>query len=203
MIRQEQLGRFDEVIRRARAAGNTEVLTETVDLLARALRQAGADTTEPAVADPITRAHARAHEAVASPQVQRAGTSEEPCERGQPMAGALHKLRKGRDRCGATRRDGEPCEAPAIENGLVCRRHGGAAPQVAIAAEYQGKQMAAYVASREFTEARGTPREFDALCRALRAGRDLDAHEVKLRLLGELKAEARRKRATRGTVRTP
>jgi hypothetical protein len=41
-----------------------------------------------------------------------------------------------RERCNATRRDGEPCQAPAVKGATVCRRHGGAAPQVLRNAEF-------------------------------------------------------------------
>jgi hypothetical protein len=115
-------------------------------------------------------------------------------EDGGPASG-LHKLRKGRDNCTATRRDGEPCQAPAVEETLVCRRHGGSAPQVLIKARHQQLQMALYSASRDWEEARGTPGEFDALCRWSRAGRELDEYEAKLRLLAALRAELKRGRA--------
>lgn len=138
MIRQEQLDRLDEIIRRARAAGYTEVAAKAVDLLARALRQIALDTYE---ADPMSRARAR---------VTRAREADEPAD-------GLHKLRKGRDRCTATRRDGEPCQAPAVEGGLVCRRHGGAAPQVQIAVKHQQLRMALYSANRDFEEVREHP----------------------------------------------
>ena len=35
-----------------------------------------------------------------------------------------------RERCSARRRDGQPCGAPAAKGAVVCRVHGGAAPQV-------------------------------------------------------------------------
>ncbi len=111
------------------------------------------------------------------------------------QAAGFHKLRQGRDQCTATRRDGQPCQAPAIEGALVCRRHGGGAPQVAIKAAHVRLQMAAYTANAEWQEARGTPREFDALCKTLQANRALDAFEVKLRLVCELRAEVRQKHA--------
>lgn len=38
-------------------------------------------------------------------------------------------------RCKAHRRDGQPCRAYAINGGVVCTKHGGAAPQVRRAAE--------------------------------------------------------------------
>jgi hypothetical protein len=100
-----------------------------------------------------------------------------------------------RDRCGAKRRDGQPCGLPAIPDGWVCRRHGGAAPQVAIAAEYQEKQLQLYAAEVEFKEARGTPREFGALCRALQARRDLKAYEIKLVRYYDLRDALRERRA--------
>ena len=77
-------------------------------------------------------------------------------EKSEREAAGLHPLRKGRDQCTGHRRDGARCEAPAIEGGLVFRRHGGAAPQVAIAAEYREKKLAALDADAAFTEARGT-----------------------------------------------
>jgi hypothetical protein len=116
------------------------------------------------------------------------------------MTGTLRKLRKGRDRCGATRRDGQPCQAPAIPGALVCRRHGGAAPQVAIAAKHMQLGVARYAALLEFETARGTPREFDALCRLLQARRELDAYEAKIRLLALLRAKRKRRRAPDGTA---
>ena len=115
-------------------------------------------------------------------------------EDGAPADG-LRKLRKGRERCTATRRDGQPCQAPAIEDGLVCRRHGGASPQVLIKVRHQQLQMALYSARRAWEDARGTPGDFDALCKVTYAERDLDAYEVKLRLLAELRAELKRRRA--------
>lgn len=126
----------------------------------------------------------------------------EPVSTSERKAGSLHKLRKGRERCSATRRDGQPCQAPAIEGGLVCRRHGGGAPQVQITARHHELEWARYIAHREWAEARGTPSEFDALCKALEAGRELDAYEVKLRLLAELRAKVKRQRTESGTIRT-
>ena len=84
---------------------------------------------------------------------------------------------------------------PPSEGTLVCRRHGGASPQVLIKAQHQQLQMALYSARRDWEDARGTPGEFDALCKVTHAERDLDAYEVKLRLLAELRAELKRRRA--------
>jgi hypothetical protein len=173
---EERLSRLDEIIAAARAAGNTEVLAKTADLLAAIIPQmyrpqvlASGDGP-----DPVTRAHARVD------------AREDD---------GLHKLRKGRDECTGTRRDGQPCRAPAIEGGLVCRRHGGSAPQVHLKAAHFLLQEVSYFAHLDWQEARGTPREFDALCRALQAQRDLDAYEDRLGQLAELRAEVRRIRA--------
>ncbi|MGH3407860.1 MAG: hypothetical protein ACRDRJ_35965 [Streptosporangiaceae bacterium] len=59
MISQDQLNRLDEVIRRAQAAGNADVLAKAVDLLGRALRQNAAETAKADEADPMTRARTR------------------------------------------------------------------------------------------------------------------------------------------------
>jgi hypothetical protein len=134
--------------------------------------------------------------ATRSPQKPRPHDAREAAENDEREAAGLRRLRKGRDQCAARRRDGQPCQAPAIEGGLVCRRHGGAAPQVAIAAEYRQKQLAAYEASAAFERAKGTPGEFDALCRALRRQEELDEYEKKLALLRELQAKAKRARAS-------
>jgi hypothetical protein len=115
-------------------------------------------------------------------------------------SGRPRKLRKGRDRCWARRRDGQPCRAPAIEGGLVCRRHGGGAPQVQIKARHRLLVEAAYFADLEWQEARGAPGEFDALCRALQARRDLDAYEVKLLQLAHLKAAVKELKADAETA---
>jgi hypothetical protein len=119
----------------------------------------------PAGADPMSRAHAR-------------------------EAAGLHKLRKGRDRCIARRRDGGRCLAPAVKGAVVCRRHGGAAPQVAIAAKHVVLMEALYTAAAEWEEAKGTPGEFDALCRW--SGRRTRAHRV------QVQASAPRRPARRG-----
>jgi len=109
------------------------------------------------------------------------------------------KLREGRDECAAHRRDGGRCRAPAVAGALVCRRHGGSAPQVQIAARHHVLLEAHFVAVLEWEAARGTPDEFDALCRWTAAERDLAQYESKLVLLAVLRARvkaARRKRVS-------
>ncbi len=58
---------------------------------------------------------------------------------------------------------------------------------------------ASYFAHLEWQEAKGTPREFDALCKALQAQRDLDAYEFKLLQLAELRAAVKELRAAAGS----
>lgn len=141
--------------------------------------QNGVSHDEP---DPMTRAHARE-------TVDRDSAAAR-------KADGLHKLRKGRDSCTATRRDGEQCRAPVVQGTLVCRRHGGGAPQVKIRAKHTQLLAAAYSAHVEWQEARGTASGFDALCNALQAQRALDAYEAKLDRLAELRAEIKRLRRT-------
>jgi len=109
------------------------------------------------------------------------------------------KLRKGRDQCTAHRRDGGQCLAPAVEGVLVCRRHGGSAPQVQIAARHFVLLEAHFIAVLEWEEARGTPDEFDAMCRWSWAQRDLDAYEVQLLRLAHLRAAVKELRAAAGS----
>jgi len=109
------------------------------------------------------------------------------------------KLREGRDQCAAHRRDGEQCLAPAVAGALVCRRHGGSAPQVQIAARHFVLMKAHYIAVREWDEARGTPGEFGALCRWSAAGRDLAKYETKLVQLAVLRARVKEHRAAAGS----
>lgn len=101
--------------------------------------------------------------------------------RGAVVPGAGPKLRQGRDRCTAHHRDGQPCQAPAIPGGLVCLRHGGAAPQVKIAAEHLQLQLAVYTACRDWEDAQGTDRAFDRLCAVGTAQGALQEYEAKLR----------------------
>lgn len=51
-----------------------------------------------------------------------------------------------REQCNATRRDGERCQAPAVKGATVCRRHGGAAPQVQRNAEFLVRLREAHAA---------------------------------------------------------
>jgi hypothetical protein len=192
VIRQDVLDHADQVIRQARAQGRPEVAAEALGLLASALRLMGQARDEYlAVPDPMTRACAR----VEDPVITAGQGSDGDDEPEQRPDGALRKLRMGRDRCTACRRDGQPCQAPAIENGLVCRRHGGAAPQVAIAAERMGKQLKLYKAVMEANESIGTAGEFEALCSVTQAEQEVADYEVKMRLLAELRAERLRRSA--------
>lgn len=110
-------------------------------------------------------------------------------------AAGLRKLRKGRDQCGARRRDGQRCQAPAIAGGTVCRRHGGGATQVRIHARHVQLLEARYAAYKAWEAARGTPGEFDALCATSRADNAVWDYEVKLERLRELRARLRRLKA--------
>jgi len=112
--------------------------------------------------------------------------------RGKPR---LHKLRRGRDRCGARCRDGHLCEAPAIKGGLRCLRHGGGSPQAQIAAQHRVLQLALYTAAREWEAARDTWRADCAMGRWSVAERELRAYEAKLAYLAELRAEVRQLKA--------
>lgn len=105
------------------------------------------------------------------------------------------KLRKGRQRCEATRRDGQRCQAPAIAGGTVCRRHGGGASQVRINARHIQLLEARYTAYEAWAAARGTPGEFDALCATSQADNALWRYEVKLERLRELRAQLRQLKA--------
>jgi hypothetical protein len=131
---------------------------------------------------------------------RKAVTNMQADDEADPMtredSGRRRKLRKGREQCTAHRRDGGECLAPAVEGALVCRRHGGAAPQVQIKARHRLLIEASYYAHLEWQEARGTRREFGALCKALQAQRDLDAYEFKLRRLAELRAAVRELKAS-------
>lgn len=102
-------------------------------------------TTRPAfneqARDPVTRAGAGARE------------DDEP-------ALAATVARGRREGCSATRRDGQPCKAPAIAGGFVCRRHGGSAAHVRLAAQRRILIEKAIRALDAYDAARGTAREF-------------------------------------------
>jgi hypothetical protein len=112
------------------------------------------------------------------------------------------KLRKGRERCGATRRDGQPCEAPAVAEMLVCRAHGGSAPQVLVVSRHRDLQLRYFLAEREWMEARGTKGADAALTRHGNALSNLRAYEERLSYLRDLQAEARRRRAEGSYIRS-
>ena len=129
------------------------------------------------------------------------GTGADPITRARTRedAGRRRKLRKGREQCTARRRDGKQCLAPAVHGALVCRRHGGSAPQVQIAAKHFLLLEAHYKAVREYEAARGTPAEFDALCRWSAAERELAVYEAKLLQLADLRAEIKQLEAAAGS----
>ena len=186
-IELEQLRKLEGIIIRAREGGHTDALASALRLLVQIIRayhpEPPGDDVRPDRAEPHDgRAPARAHAREAGPLDDR-------------QLDGLHKLRRGRDQCAATTRNGGRCQAPAIEGHYVCRRHGGGAPQVAMNAEYQQNLIRVYGVQREYEEAKGTAREFDALCRALQAGRDLEAYQIKLRLLRELRAGLKQRKA--------
>jgi hypothetical protein len=56
VIPQDRLDKLADIIARARAAGNTEVVAKAAALLAQIIRQNAAEASEP---DPMTRAHAK------------------------------------------------------------------------------------------------------------------------------------------------
>jgi hypothetical protein len=176
MIPADKLAQLDALIARFTAAGRTDLALQAADILDQAIASNAAEAAEmiataavqPADIDPMTRAHARVE--------------------GQPR-----KLRKGRTRCSATRRDGEPCQAPAIKGGAVCRVHGGSTRLAQIAAGLEVRQFA-YVDAIEAWKQVG---DFDSLCRMLAAGRELDAYEAKLAWLRELRRAAKASDAAR------
>jgi hypothetical protein len=99
--------------------------------------------------------------------------------------------RKGRDQCTAHRRDGQRCQAQAIEGGWVCRVHGGASPQAIRAARRRELALAVIGAEAAWQAARGTNRErpkFYLLCDAVSA---LERYDADLDLLRELRAAVR------------
>jgi len=174
----ERLRRLENVVIRAREGGHDDVLARAARLLGDIIRMYHPDPD----GDDVRPDRAEPHDARAPARARDA----EPLDDRQ--LDGLHKLRKGRDQCGAATRNGGRCQAPAIEGGLVCRKHGGSAPQVALKAEYTENLTRAYAIRLDYEAARGTAREPDALVRVLDAERGLEAYQIKLRLLRELKA---------------
>ena len=181
----ERLRRLENVVIRAREGGHDDVLARAARLLGDLIRmyrpEPDGDDVRPDRAEP--------HDARAPARARDMG------ELDDRQLDGLHKLRKGRDQCGATTRNGGRCQAPAIEGGLVCRKHGGSARQVALKAEYTENLVRVYAVRLEYEKAKGTPREPDALIRILEAERGLDAYQIKLRLLRELKAGLKQRKA--------
>lgn len=184
MMPAETLERFERVLAQAKATGNTDVYDKTMLLFLEAVRV----TAPPPGTVLQTRARphharARAREAAASDNAER-------------QADGLHKLRAGREQCTATRRDGAPCEAPAIPGGLVCKRHGGGAPRVKIAAQHRQLEEAVWMAYADWQEVRRSGDGFEAVCKITHAERELGKYELKMRLLSELRAWIRSRRTT-------
>jgi len=96
------------------------------------------------------------------------------------------------ERCSATRRDGQPCQAPTIPGGFVCRVHGGSASQVQIAAGLRLREDALLRAQLAWQESRS----FTDLCQITEAERDLDEYRAKLELLARLRRQLRQQRGT-------
>lgn len=85
--------------------------------------------------------------------------------------------------CCARRRDGQPCGAPAIPGGFVCRRHGGSAPNVKIAAGLRLRQEAEIQALIKWNQTRS----FDDLCKVTEAQRAVADYQAKLQHLAKLR----------------
>jgi hypothetical protein len=69
----------------------------------------------------------------------RIKASSDPLAHNDPLA---PKLWFSGQRCTAhSKQSGQPCKRPAILGGMVCRFHGGAAPQVILAAEERLKAL--------------------------------------------------------------
>lgn len=138
----------------------------------------------------------------ARPQDARVRAREDPAimiarlqQAAEREAAGLHHLRKGRHPCEAATRDGTPCQAPAIAGGSVCRRHGGAAPQVRVKASLTLLYLARYEAGQALDAAMGGPGEFDALCEWSRADNAVKRAKAKVEQIRELRAVQRRRKA--------
>jgi len=181
----ERLRRLENVVIRAREGGHDDVLARAARLLGDLIRmyrpEPDGDDVRPDRAEP--------HDARAPARARDMG------ELDDRQLDGLHKLRKGRDQCGATTRNGGRCQAPAAEGQLVCRSHGGASPQALLKAEYMENCTRVYAVQLEYEQSRGTSRESDALIRVLDAERGLEAYQIKLRLLRELKAGLKPRKA--------
>ena len=108
-----------------------------------------------------------------------------------------------RDRCFAKRRDGQQCEATAIEFGTVCLMHGGGAPQVQMAAQRARLQFAIYCAIEDWQAVRGTEAAFELLCKVTAAERALERFEAKRIEVADMREAAVRYRAERGESHLP
>lgn len=179
----ERLQRLERIVSRAKETGNTAALNEAFSLLRRIIDAQHPERSQDGVSE------------VRPDLMTRARTREEgpldPVNAGRRAEG-LNKLKQGRDQCTAAARNGDQCRAPAIQGGLVCRRHGGGAPQVKIKAEYTENLTAAYGAWQDFQEAKGTSGELDALVKALDTDRAVEAYQIKMRLAKMMRDELRK-----------
>ncbi len=173
----ERLHRLERIVTAARAGGHTDLLAKALHLLCQIIPDPPEGDVRPDRTGPHdARARARARDEIPPEERQLDG---------------LHKLRRGRDQCSATRRDGCQCQAPAVKYHYVCRRHGGAAPQVRIKAEYTENLMRRHIAYTEWQAARGTAAESDALATFAETERAVEAYQIKIRLLRQIKAGLR------------
>lgn len=102
-----------------------------------------------------------------------------------------------REQCTARRRDKKRCEAQAIEGGSVCRKHGGSAPQVAIAARRKVLLEEMLAAGQAWEKTGGSHggelnlRQLAALRRVGAAGNALETFEQAAELIRVLQHAAR------------
>jgi hypothetical protein len=108
-----------------------------------------------------------------------------------------------RDPCSAKRRDGAPCGAPAIPHGTVCGSHGGAAPQVQIAAQRMRLRLALWCRNEDLQAGLDTSARFDLLCRFTAAQRALEQFEAKVIEVAEMRVWIAAARAKRGEAHLP
>jgi hypothetical protein len=100
-------------------------------------------------------------------------------------------MTRWRGPCGARRRDHKPCQAPTIPGGFVCRHHGGAAPQVQIAAGLRLRQETELQALIKWNQARS----FADLCKVTEAQRAVADNQAKLQHLAKLRRLVAEQRA--------